>query len=55
MDMEWISQLSNDGHWHSVGTMLRAMYPAKAWPASCVMTSTSPCVPLKLEKMKGTL
>ena len=32
-----------------------ATHAAKAWPASCVSTSTSSDVPLKLEKMKGAL
>ena len=53
MDMEWTSQASREGHWHSPGTMKRPVKLAKAWPASCVMTSTSCEVPLKLAKMKG--
>ena len=56
MDMEWISQLSMPGFSRIMGRCFRAAtHAAKAWPASCVSTSTSSDVPLKLEKMKGAL
>ena len=36
------------------GILLRFVQASKALPASCVTTSTSCCVPLKLAKMNGT-
>ncbi len=54
MDMEWTSQASILGQTYSMGTRSRFIQSAKAWPASWVTTSTSPWVPLKLAKMKGT-
>ena len=53
MPMEWTSQASYPGERQASGTILRAVYAAKAWPASCVITSTSPLVPLKFAKMNG--
>ena len=56
MLMEWISQLSMPGSRRMEGMGCAfAIQSAKAWPASCVSTSTSPAVPLKFEKMNGSL
>ncbi len=54
MLMEWVSAPSMVGQLNArTATVWLAMKSAKAWPASWVSTSTSPEVPLKLEKIKG--
>ena len=50
-----ISTYEADGQIVEYGTRSRFIHAAKAWPASCVTTSTSCCVPLKFAKMNGTL
>ena len=54
MLMEWVSAVSMP-IWASNGSLSKVNQAFRAWPASWVMTSTSPAVPLKFARMKGCL